>query len=194
METISKPINALRRRIFWLALAVLIIALDQVSKWMITEGLYRPMIGEPSLDLLAWYQNTPELIPFLRLEITSYFNLVMVWNTGVSFGMLGDHGANAPMILIALASAITLIFLIWMMRINDHPHGVCFALIIGGALGNIIDRARFGAVIDFLDFHAYGYHWPAFNIADMCVVVGVILLMAVSIGFDLVTKHRYPEN
>jgi signal peptidase II len=194
MNNQPSSINAPRRRIFWMSLAALIILCDQISKWAMTEVIFRPYLNLPAQGFTDWYINTPERLDFLSIPITSFFNLVMVWNTGVSFGMLGDHGANAPIILIALASVITIIFLIWMMRISDHLHGICFAMIIGGAVGNIIDRARFGAVIDFLDFHLYGYHWPAFNIADMSVVMGVGLLVILTITFDLLAKDRYRKT
>ena len=186
------PVNAAKRRMLWLGFALFIVLLDQISKWAITETVFRPQLGQTGTGFLDWYGTThSEFLPFISIPMTSFFNLVMVWNTGVSFGMFGDHGASAPLILIIMASAITLFFVIWMMRVSDHLHGFCFALIIGGAIGNIIDRARFGAVIDFLDFHAYGYHWPAFNVADMAVVVGVCLLIILSIAFDLLAKGRY---
>ena len=82
----------------------------------------------------------------------------------------------------------------WLWSAEKHFHGLCNALIIGGALGNVIDRARFGAVIDFLDFHVKGYHWPAFNVADMSVVSGISLLMIVSLFFETKTRQRYRKN
>lgn len=80
------------------------------------------------------------------------------------------------------------------MRTSHLLYGIGYALVIGGALGNVIDRARFGAVIDFLDVHAYGYHWPAFNVADISVVTGIGLLIIVSLFFDLEAKKRYRDN
>lgn len=194
MNTQTASVNTVRRRIFWISFAALIVVFDQISKWAMTEVIFRPYLNLPAQGFFDWYANTPERLDFLSIPITSFFNLVMVWNTGVSFGMLGDHGASAPLILIGFASIITLIFLVWMMRVSDHLNGICFALIVGGALGNIIDRARFGAVIDFLDFHAFGYHWPAFNVADMCVVLGVFFLVFLTITFELRAKDRYSNS
>lgn len=196
METNTPNHNPVQR-LGWLLLSLILIALDQLSKWYVTEALYKPKMGLQGLGFMDWYSLTPERLPPFNMEITSFFNLVMVWNTGVSFGLMRGQD-KGPILLIALASAITLFFLIWLLRTNDKLHGICFAIIIGGALGNMIDRARFGAVIDFLDFHAFGYHWPAFNVADICVVVGVTLLIIASFVFDLRTKGQYrkpvPEN
>jgi signal peptidase II len=81
-----------------------------------------------------------------------------------------------------VALGIVAMFGTWLWRADKHMQGICYALIIGGALGNIIDRARFGAVIDFLDFHAMGYHWPAFNVADSAITLGVTLMLLESFG------------
>ncbi len=110
------------------------------------------------------------------IEVTSFFNLVQVWNRGVSFGMLNDltHG---KILIIILNLIITTILLIWLFR-NKHPYlMVAISLVIGGALGNLMDRIMNDAVADFLDFYAFGYHWPAFNVADSCVFIGVVMLL-----------------
>ncbi len=177
--------NLIIKRIIWFCIILDILIIDQISKWAITELVLRPQSSGQgnSLSLIDWYMSAPPILPYAQIQITSFFNIVIVWNTGVSFSMFSNGGEYMPAILIAVALGIALIFTIWMLRTNSHLFGICYALIIGGALGNIVDRARFGAVIDFLDFHVAGYHWPAFNVADMAVVSGVVILIIVSIFF-----------
>lgn len=171
-----------RKRYTWLGYAFLIILTDQLTKWWVTEIVLRQGSGT---DFANWYLNPPPKLPFVGIEILPFFNLVMVWNKGVSFGMFGNMGAYMPYVLILVALFIAGLFLKWLLETKDPFQGTCHALIIGGALGNVIDRARFGAVIDFLDFHAFGYHWPAFNVADMSVCIGVGLLIGSSLIADM---------
>ena len=108
------------------------------------------------------------------IEVSSFFNLVYVLNKGVSFSMLSNTG---PVLLTVLATLISLSVVYFMFKEKDSFSRTALALILGGAVGNIIDRVRYGAVVDFLDFHAFGYHWPAFNIADSAICIGVTLLL-----------------
>lgn len=108
------------------------------------------------------------------IEVTSFFNLVLVWNKGVSFGMFGS--GDFTTVLSLFAAAVTVILIGWLWKTTSTLLSLSISLIIGGAIGNIIDRIRFGAVVDFLDFHALGYHWPAFNVADAAICVGVVLI------------------
>lgn len=108
------------------------------------------------------------------IEATSFFNIVYVLNKGVSFSMLSDVG---PFILTALSVLISLSVVYFMFKEKDSLSRTALALVLGGAIGNIIDRIRYGAVVDFLDFHAFGYHWPAFNVADSAICIGVMLLL-----------------
>ena len=149
---------AYRRTCYGLAfgLAVLSFALDQWSKWALLEH----MRG-------AQY-------PFI--EITSFFDVVLVWNTGISFGMFS--GGNQPLIFTAISSVVIVILLGWLAKNPSKLMACAIGSIVGGAIGNVIDRLRFGAVTDFLDFHIGNYHWPAFNIADACIFIGVVLLCA----------------
>ncbi len=187
--------NRMIKRIIWIFVAFTVVISDQLSKWSVTELLFRPQIqGGNSSNFIEWYLNTPSLLPYSYVKITSFFNLVMAWNTGVSFSMFSNSGAYTPYILIVVALGIAGLFAIWLWRATTHTQGICYALIVGGALGNIIDRARFGAVIDFLDLHAFGYHWPAFNIADMAVVTGVSFLIIVSLFFEINIKSEYRKN
>lgn len=109
-----------------------------------------------------------------EIVVTSFFNLILVWNRGVSFGMLAEH--DQPIALAAMSGVISLILLIWLVRSPSLFVACALGAVIGGALGNSLDRIRLGAVVDFADFHIAGYHWPAFNIADSAIFIGVVLL------------------
>ena len=110
---------------------------------------------------------------FANLPMVPWFKFVFVWNPGTSFSLFRNLGTTAPIALVVLTAVIIgfLGHFLW-TRAKSHEQWPLM-LIIGGALGNLIDRVRFGAVIDFLDFHVGTWHWPAFNIADICICVGV---------------------
>ena len=110
------------------------------------------------------------------IEVTGFFNLVPVWNRGVSFGMLGDS-ETSRWVLVGLAFAIVAILVVWLIRAGSTVVVFALVLVIGGALSNVIDRIVFGAVVDFIDIHAFGWHWPVFNLADMSIVAGTALLL-----------------
>lgn len=167
-------------------LAVFIIVADQLSKWAIMEHLLRPLYpldAEPR-GLIQWFLEAPERLPYLGRDVFAFFNLVVVWNQGVSFGLLSNDSDYGPYLLIGLSFVIAIGFAIWMFRTENPIHHLGIGLVIGGALGNVIDRFRFGAVFDFLDVHAFGYHWPAFNIADSAICIGVFILMIYSFLFE----------
>lgn len=140
----------------WLALAALVLILDQISKVWILES-FRHME---------------------RRSVTSFFNLVLVFNPGASFSFLADAGGWQKWFFVGLALAISL-WLLSLLRKHAQERllPAALSLILGGAIGNVIDRLRFGAVVDFLDFHLAGYHWPAFNVADSAITVGVGLML-----------------
>ncbi|MDB2415236.1 signal peptidase II [Rickettsiales bacterium] len=115
-------------------------------------------------------------MPGYHVEVTSFFNLVVVQNYGVSFGMFNNL-TNGALILSFIALSITIGMLFWLKNSKEWHITVSVSLIIGGAIGNTIDRLRFGAVSDFLDFHVGQYHWPAFNVADCAVVIGVGIIL-----------------
>jgi len=107
----------------------------------------------------------------------SYFNLVEAWNTGVSFSMFNDGGILGTVLLSAFALGVVAFLFSWLRHENKKIIQVALGLIIGGALGNVADRIRFGAVYDFLDFHYGAWHWPAFNVADSFICVGAFLII-----------------
>ena len=139
-----------------LALAAAVVAVDQVSKWV----------------MVAWVMDPPRTIPVLP-----FFNLVMAWNRGVSFGLMASDEAAGRWLLSAVAIVITGALVVWLARVRHRLPAVAIGLVIGGAVGNLIDRLVRGAVADFLDFHVAGYHWPAFNVADSAITAGVVLLV-----------------
>lgn len=154
---------------FGLSVAAIILVVDQLSKWVIVDHVMQP----------------PRFI-----EVTGFFNLVMVWNRGVSFGMFGGGGDVMRWILTVVALAITVFLVHWLRQADRRQLSFALGLVIGGAIGNAIDRMRFGAVADFLDVHlCFGSvgdflvtnigtcHWPAFNVADSAIVIGVGLLL-----------------
>ncbi len=142
------------------------VLLDQVSKgiflYLITGGV--PLFGD------AW---TIVPVPYLMAHVTDFFNFVFTWNPGTSFSLFRALGESAPLIIVIATALITGVIVYYLFARAKSYERMPLALIAGGAIGNLIDRGRFGAVVDFLDFHIGGYHWPAFNIADICIVVGV---------------------
>ncbi len=143
-------------RLLGLHIAGAIVVADQLVKWWIVGDVMNP----------------PRVI-----EVTPFFNLVMVWNRGVSFGAFNTASPAMSWALTALALAIAAGLLAWLWRAKSRLIAVALGLVIGGALGNVIDRVRLGAVADFLDFHVGGYHWPAFNLADAAITIGVGLIL-----------------
>jgi signal peptidase II len=140
-----------------LAIALVAVLLDQASKYYFHDLL------------VVQGRRVIEILPF--------FNLVTVWNYGVSFGMFNNGSSAQALIFVALSLAIVTALVIWLRRVTQIWVAVALGLVIGGALGNVIDRLNYGAVFDFLDVHAFGWHWPAFNVADSSIFVGVVLLL-----------------
>lgn len=139
-----------------LFIAANVIVLDQVTKYVIVHLVMSP----------------PRSI-----EVTSFFNIVMVWNKGASFGLFSTQSPWAPVALGGIAVVISAALGVWMFRARSRWLTTALAFVVGGALGNAVDRAVYGAVADFLDFHAYGYHWPSFNVADIAISIGVVMLL-----------------
>ena len=139
-----------------LSLAALVILLDQLIKYWITNIIMLP----------------PRIIP-----VTPFFNLVLGHNRGVSFGFFDGNSPLNQWLLSLVALAITAMLVIWLARIDKPWVAVALGLIIGGAIGNVIDRLADGAVVDFLDFHWGEHHWPAFNVADTGITMGAAALI-----------------
>lgn len=118
--------------------------------------------------------------PPVRIAVTGWWEMVLVWNRGVSFGLFGD-GALPPLVLAGMTAAIGLAITVWLLRARTWATVLATGLILGGAVGNIIDRMVYGAVVDFVRWHAYGYGWPVFNVADAAITLGVGLLIAESL-------------
>lgn len=165
------------RKFIYLPFILALILLDQVSKWWVIEMMLRPQLFEASgasLSFGTWLTtHGQELFPPASLSISSFFNIVMVWNKGVSFGMFSNTHDVMPYILSGFAVLMVSALLVWLTRASHLATTIPLTLVIAGALANVWDRLRFGAVADFLDFHVGDWHYPAFNIADCCIVVGV---------------------
>ncbi len=147
------------------ALAAIVLVLDQASKWVILTQVMDP----------------PRVV-----EVTGFFNLVLTYNTGVSFGLFGGAAtAWKPWVLGGLAVAVSTGLLYWLAREPERSLALAVGLIVGGALGNALDRAHQPGVVDFLDFYLFGWHWPAFNLADSSIFLGVAFLI-----FDGLFRQR----
>lgn len=141
------------RGLYW---AALVLGFDQLSKWLMMDVVLKET-------------------PFI--EVLPVFNLVTAWNTGISFSMFNDGGIYGVIGLSLLALVIVGILLFWLYNETNTLLQIFIGFIIGGAIGNVIDRIRFGAVFDFLDFHWGESHWPAFNMADSFICIGAVLML-----------------
>jgi signal peptidase II len=142
---------------FGLSIAALTALIDQVHKaWM----LYVFDIGARG-----------------TVAVTPFFDLVLVWNQGISYGLLPQEGAAGRLALILFAFGASFALSVWLARIDSKLPAAAIGLIIGGAIGNAIDRILYGAVADFFSLHAFGYQWYVFNLADTAIVAGVVGLL-----------------
>jgi signal peptidase II len=146
----------------WLWLSLLAIILDQASKLAIAGSM-------------QLYES---------IEIMPFFKLTYVHNTGAAFSFLSEAGGWQRWFFAGLALAISAVIAVWLTRLKKHETllAVALALVLGGAVGNLIDRLAYGYVIDFLDVYYDTWHWPAFNIADSAITLGVMLMLAESFG------------
>lgn len=140
-------------------------------------------LGIAALTLLAdqahkaWMLHVYGIGAKGTVTITPFFDLVLVWNKGISYGLLPQDSALGRLGLIAFAFAAGLALTVWLARVTSKLTAAAIGLIIGGAIGNAIDRIAYGAVADFFAFHAFGFQWYVFNIADVAIVAGVIGLL-----------------
>lgn len=137
--------------------AACVLGLDRLSKWWLLEPF-------------AIAEREP-------VTVASFFNLVMVWNPGISFGLLGGNQELGRWLLIGFSVIVVAILVAWLFRIGSGLMALGLGFVIGGAIGNIWDRVVWGAVADFFDFHVAGYHFWAFNIADAGISTGVAFLL-----------------
>lgn len=145
------------RLTIWYALALMVVAFDQVTKAAILESFAH---GD-------------------SVTVTTFFNLVRVHNPGAAFSFLSDAGGWQRWFLSGLAAVVSMAIVVWIARLPRSKWLECLALtlILGGALGNLYDRLVLSYVVDFLDFHWAGWHFPAFNVADSAITIGAVLLI-----------------
>ena len=140
----------------WMCAAAAVALADQASKWLVQSALQ----------------------PGESRAFTGFFNLVLAYNRGAAFSLLANaSGWQRPAFIVVAIAAIALILWLLARHPSDRLFCLALALILGGALGNLWDRAVLGHVVDFLDFHAYGHHWPASNVADSAITCGAVLLV-----------------
>lgn len=140
-----------------LAVATVAFLADRIHKWVM-------------LDIVEIEFRPP-------IEVTSFFDLILVWNRGISYGLFQQGSEAGQLVLAAVHFAATLFLLVWIWRTPSRLTAVAVGLVAGGAAGNGVDRILWGAVADFFHFHAFGYSWYVFNIADVAIVAGVGLLL-----------------
>ena len=163
--------NRISASLPWFGFAAAVIVLDQASKWSVLAR-FRP--GE-------------------ALELTGFFNLVLVFNKGAAFSFLSAASGWQTLFFLAIALGAALAVSVLLLRsTGTRLFRFALALILGGALGNAVDRLRFGQVVDFLDFHVGAWHWPAFNVADSAITVGALLLIVESF-MHAGEKHAAPR-
>lgn len=139
----------------WLWLSLGVVLLDQLSKQLIESSL---MV----------YETIP-VLPF--------FNLTLAYNEGAAFSFLSDQGGWQRWFFSLVAAVVVVVLVVWLSRLKgERMLAVSLSLVIGGAVGNLLDRLFIGHVVDFLDFFYQSYHWPAFNVADMAISLGVVLM------------------
>ncbi len=150
----------------WLWLSVAVIALDQLTKWLAVKFLF----GQPPVVI-----------------VSGFFDLTLVYNTGAAFGFLRDAGGWQNAFFIGVAAIVSVLLISMLRRLNTHEvqSAVAFALILGGAIGNVIDRVHRGYVVDFIHWFYRDWHWPAFNIADSAITIGAVLLVLDVLGIHL---------
>ena len=156
--------------LIWLLLSALIVVLDLWTKSLATESLslYRPV------------------------EVTSWLNMTLAHNYGAAFSFLSDAGGWQRWLFTGLASIVTVVLIVWLLRLPaaEKRTAAALCMIIGGAVGNLVDRMAHGYVVDFIDVYYQNWHWPAFNVADSAITGGVILLLLDSLLQSIAAKRQ----
>jgi len=173
MQTETNKVQPdIKMAMLWLLMSIIIVVLDLWTKSLATESLtlYRPV------------------------ELTSWLNMTLAHNYGAAFSFLSDAGGWQRWLFTGLASVVTVVLLVWLFRLptEEKVTGAALGLIIGGAVGNLVDRIQNGYVVDFIDVYYRNYHWPAFNLADSAITGGVILLLVD--GLFLSGAAKSPED
>ncbi|MEH6669666.1 signal peptidase II [Halopseudomonas sp.] len=141
-----------------LAISGLIAASDQVVKWLVQQSM-------------AYGESIP---------VTPFFNWVHVWNTGAAFSLFADGGGWQRYFLIAIAVVVSIVLIRLILQCRRRGEAIAYSLILGGAMGNLIDRIFRGYVVDSFDVYWRSWHWPAFNLADIAIVLGTVFFLYVS--------------
>ena len=144
--------------------ALAILAIDQASKLWVLFGL--------------------KMAAYDKITVTPFLDFELLWNPGISFSLFQQGTATGRWILLGLTLAATALLCVWLWRVNSRLAGIGLGAIVGGALGNGYDRFVYNAVVDFLGFHAFGFHWYVFNVADTAITLGVVLLLYDSLLAD----------
>ena len=158
--------------VFGLAVALVCLLLDQISKW--------------------WVLNIFGLVERGRVHILPHFDLVFVKNKGVSYGMFSQDSMAGQWFLIAFAAIAVVVMAVWLIRSQARLVAASLGLIIGGAIGNSIDRALYGGVVDFISLYGFDFYWYVFNLADTAIVAGVVGLIYDSIFANRKNASKIP--
>jgi signal peptidase II len=159
-----------------------VIFADQASKWFVLESMLRTKVTHP--DFWTWFMKPEPLQYFIdqqeeynTVTLAPWLDFKMVWNRGISFGMFDSDNPKMPVLFMCVSLFVSVGLFVWMAIARGRLLLVALPLVIGGAIGNVCDRIRFGAVADFVDFHVGDWHWPAFNLADASICIGAGLLV-----------------
>ncbi len=158
----------------WFALSLIIILLDQLTKQI-------------AVDIIPLYES---------IEVLPFFSWTLLYNEGAAFSFLSDQGGWQRWFFIILSTIVTTVLAIWLFRLQDDEQSIALSLslIIGGAIGNLIDRVLLGHVVDFIHLHYQEYYWPAFNVADSAITVGVVIMIIDSLFFAQKREDRREES
>jgi signal peptidase II len=163
-----------------LSVAAVALAVDQLSKWWLLVrafGIEEGLSAGSFFDLMVMGDESLSATVGTLATVTPFFDLVLAWNRGISFSVFTSDSSVAPWIFSGVAVTICIGLGIWLRRMVRPWPAVAVGLIIGGAIGNVLDRVRYKAVVDFLSFHWQETAWPAFNLADTAITVGVAMLL-----------------
>ena len=155
-----------------LSISGLIAASDQAMKWLVQQSI-------------AYGESIP---------VTVFFNWVHVWNTGAAFSFLANQGGWQRYFFIGIAIVVSIVLIKLICGNRYHGESIAYCLILGGAMGNLIDRIFRGYVVDSLDFYWRSWHWPAFNLADIAIVLGAFLLFSVSLLREKNDPNAHPDG